>query len=546
MKKYRSFILIIILIIIGLCAFSRYSAIEKQKETIKNWKTVKVKRDTMKVIVSTTGTIKASTQINIKSEISGKVISLPHKRGDIVAKGAVIAIIDDRQQKQTYLQSDAAYKSSMAQLEKAELDRNYQASYSSISIETKQIALEKAKLTYNQSVEQLKEAKKLGEAQINQYKAALEQQQKNLDKTLAGSRKQEIAQKLATMQSKEADMSYKQTQFERQKTLYEKYYVARKDVDSAENDYLQAKAAWETAKQDYNMAVEGSRAEDIAVSRAQLEKAKEDLYAQIEQVNNNIADKERAVETSLKDLKTAQAGVQQEIVNSMQTDIKNATVKDSMANLIKSEAQRKQDYDQLSKTQISSPVDGIIIDRPINVGDVVASQTTSTAGGTTLMTIADLGEIYAEANIDESDIGRIRKDQTVTIKVAAYKEINIEGIIFDLAPQAVQVQQIPTFNTKIKVLLDKISEKELPHGKTRYELLYPGMSVDADIFVDTRKDVLQVPVQAVWKKDAKNYVTLVSDKKTLKDVEVTTGISDDVMIEILTGVSEGDEIKLPD
>ncbi|MEQ8225248.1 MAG: efflux RND transporter periplasmic adaptor subunit, partial [Candidatus Eremiobacterota bacterium] len=264
------------------------------------------------------------------------------------------------------------------------------------------------------------------------------------------------------------------------------------------------------------------------------------------QVNNNIADKERSVDTSLKDLKTAQAGVQQEIVNSMQTDIKNATVKDSMANLTKSEAQRKQDYDQLSKTQISSPVDGIIIDRPINVGDVVASQTTSTAGGTTLMTIADLGEIYAEANIDESDIGRIRKDQTVTIKVAAYKEINIEGIIFDLAPQAVQVQQIPTFNTKIKVLLDKISEKELPQGKTRYELLYPGMSVDADIFVDTRKDVLQVPVQAVWKKDAKNYVTLVSDKKTLKDVEVTTGISDDVMIEILTGVSEGNEIKLPD
>ncbi len=72
------------------------------------------------------------------------------------------------------------------------------------------------------------------------------------------------------------------------------------------------------------------------------------------------------------------------------------------------------------------------------------------------------------------------------------------------------------------------------------------MSVDADIYVDTRKDVLQIPVQAVWKKDDKNYVTLVSEKKTLTDVEVTTGISDDVMIEILTGVSEGNEIKLPD
>ena len=546
MKKYRTFIIIIILIIVGLVVFSKYSSIQKQKEAIKNWKTVKVKKDSMEVIVSTTGTIKASTQINIKSEISGKVIKLPHKRGDIVKKGAIIAIIDDQQQEQSYLQSDAAYKSSIAQLEKAELDKNYQTASSSVSIETKEIALEKAKLTYNQSAQQLKEAKKLGTSQINQYKAALEQQQKNLDKTLAGSRKQDIAQKLANMQSKEADMSYKLTQFERQKTLYGKYYVAQKDVDSAENDYLQAKAAWKSAQEDYNMAVEGSRAEDIAVSQAQVEKAKQDLYTQIDQTKNNIADKERAVNTAIKDLKAAEAGVRQEIVNSMQIGMKNATVKDSQAMLSKSEAQRNQDLNSLSKTKIPSPVNGIIIDRPVNVGDVVASQTTSTAGGTTLMTIADLGEIYAEANVDESDVGRIRKDQPVTIKAAAYKEIDIKGIISDIAPQAVQVQQIPTFNTKIKILLDKIKEKELPAGKTCYELLYPGMSVDADIYVDTRKDVLQLPIQAVWKKDDKNYVTLISENKTLKDVEVTTGISDDVMIEILTGVSEGNEIKLPD
>jgi HlyD family secretion protein len=546
MKKYRTFIIIIILIIIGLYAFSKYSSIQKSKEIIKNWKTVKVKKDTMDVIVNTTGTIKASTQINIKSEISGKVIKLPYKRGDRVSKKTIIAIIDDQQQEQSYLQSDAAYKSSIAQLEKAELDKNYQAAYSSVSIETKEIALEKAKLTYSQSIKQLEETKQLGQSQIDQYKAALDQQEKNLDKTLAGSRKQDIAQKLANLQSKEADMEYKLKQFERQKTLYEKYYVARKDVDSAENDYLQAKSARDSAKQDYDMAVEGSRSEDIALSVAQVEKARKDLDTQIDQVKNNIADKERSVESAMKDLKTAEAGVQQEIVNSMQTGIKNATVKDSEAMLSKSEAQREQDLDKLSKTKISSPVNGIIIDRPVNVGDVVASQTTSTAGGTTLMTIADLGEIYAEANIDESDIGRIRKNQTVTIKAAAYKEINIKGLISDVAPQAVQVQQIPTFNTKIKILLDKIEEKELPAGKTRYDLLFPGMSVDADIYVDTRKDVLQLPVQAVWKKDNKNYVTLISANKTLKDVEVTTGISNDVMIEIVTGVSENDEIKLPD
>ncbi|MEQ8170604.1 MAG: efflux RND transporter periplasmic adaptor subunit [Candidatus Eremiobacterota bacterium] len=518
---------------------------QKQKESMKNWKTVKVKKDTMEVIVNTTGTIKASTQIDIKSEISGKIITLPYKRGDSVSKGTIIAIIDDQQQKQSYLQSDAAYKSSIALLEKAELDRNYTADNNGVTIETKKIALEKAKLTYNQSIQQIEEAKKLGQAQIEQYKTALEQQQKNLDKTLAGSRKQDIAQKLATVQSREADMNYKSIQFERQKTLYEKYYVAKKDVDSAENDYLQAKAAYESAKEDYDKTVEGSWEEDIAIARVQVEKAKKDLQTQIDQTKNNIADKERAVDTAMKDLKTAEANLQLEIVNNQQVGMKAADIKNSEANLSKAEAQRKQDFDNLSKTKIPSPVNGIIINRPVNVGDVVASQV-STAGGTVLMTIADLGEIYAEANIDEADVGKIRKNQTVTIHAAAYKQINIKGLITDVAPQAVQVQQIPTFNTKIKVLLDKIAEKELPHGKTRYELLYPGMSVDADIFVDTRKDVLQIPVQAVWKKDNKNYITLVSEKKTLKDVEVTTGISDDVMIEILTGVSEGNEIKLPD
>ncbi|MEQ8187454.1 MAG: efflux RND transporter periplasmic adaptor subunit [Candidatus Eremiobacterota bacterium] len=545
MKKYRNVIIIIILIIIGLCAFSKYNSMQKQKEAIKNWKTVKVKKDTMEVIVNTTGTIKASTQIDIKSEISGKIIKLPYKRGERISKGTIIAIIDDQQQKQSYLQSDAAYKSSIALLEKSELDRNYTADNNGVTIETKRIALEKANLTYNQSIQQIEEAKKLGQAQIEQYKTALEQQQKNLDKTLAGSRKQDIAQKLATVQSREADMNYKSIQFERQKTLYEKYYVAKKDVDSAENDYLQAKAAYESAKEDYDKTVEGSWEEDIAIARVQVEKAKKDLQTQIDQTKNNIADKERTVDTAMKDLKAAEANLQLEIVNSQQVGMKAADIKNSEANLSKAEAQRKQDFDNLSKTKIPSPVNGIIINRPVNVGDVVASQV-STAGGTVLMTIADLGEIYAEANIDEADVGKIRKNQTVTIHAAAYKQINIKGLITDVAPQAVQVQQIPTFNTKIKVLLDKIAEKELPSGKTRYELLYPGMSVDADIYVDTRSDVLQIPVQAVWKKDAKNYVTLISDNKTLRDVEVTTGISDDVMIEILTGVSEGNEIKLPD
>jgi HlyD family secretion protein len=162
------------------------------------------------------------------------------------------------------------------------------------------------------------------------------------------------------------------------------------------------------------------------------------------------------------------------------------------------------------------------------------------------MTIADLGEIYAEANIDESDLGKISENLPVTIKAAAYPKLKIDGIITYVAPQAVQVQQIPTFKIKIKILLAQINEKDLPKGRKRNKLLFPGMSVDADIHVDRKRNVLQVPIETIWQKDGKDYVTIVTDKKELKDIEVTTGMKNNIMAEITNGVKEGEDIKIPE
>ena len=162
------------------------------------------------------------------------------------------------------------------------------------------------------------------------------------------------------------------------------------------------------------------------------------------------------------------------------------------------------------------------------------------------MTIADLAEIYAETNIDESDIGKIKIGLPVTLVAAAYQGFKIPGVITHITPQASQVEQIPTFKIRIKILSDEIKEKDLPPGKKRYELLYPGMSVDADIFVAKKDAALQLPREAVVEKKGKKYVTLIKEKNKFEDVEVTTGLKNNVMYEILKGVKEGDEIKLPE
>lgn len=546
MKKSKIFVIFIILLVIFSVAFFVYKNIKAKENAGKNYRTVKVKKADLEITILATGVIKALTQIDIKSEIGGKVISLPFKEGQVVSKGNIIAIIDDKQQKEQFTQSDEDFKTNFAQLEQNQIALDLQKAQTDLSISTQQKELQQAELDYEHHFNELQEQKQLNQTLIAEAKAKVETAKRQLEKSLAGSRKQEIEQKLETVNQYKATMDNNEKEYERQKELYKNYFVAKKDVDTAEQNFLVAQAQYNAAKADYDMTLEGTRNEDIYITESQLKEAKKSLDNQLAQAEQSVATKERQLETDLNAIKKARIALQQEIANGLNINMKEQQVIASQSTLNKSSASRSASLDQLSKTKILSPVDGIIINRAVAIGDVVASQTMSSAAGTTLMTIADLGEIYAEANIDESDLGKIWEKLPVTIKAAAYPKLKIDGIITYVAPQAVQVQQIPTFKIKIKILLDKIKDKDLPRGRSRNKLLFPGMSVDADIHVDQKSDVLQIPIETIWQKDGKDYVTVVTEKKELKDVEVTVGMRNNIMAEIINGLKEGEDIKIPE
>jgi len=535
---------IIIAIIISVIIFS-FSCMQKDKNK-KDYRSVKVKKDVMEVIINATGVIKATTQIDIKSEIGGEVIKLPFEEGDHVKKGALIAVIDDTQLQQKKSQAEADYRSSMAQLEQAQASLVLEEAVTSVTISQKEKELEKAELSYNQALTELNEQKELAKQQIDQAKASLETSKKQLDKVLAGSREQEIAEQLETVRQAEVTMENARKELERQNELYEKEFVALKDVDNAEKDYLVAQSQYQSAQEQYNMLLEGNRQEEIDISRAQVKESEKNLELKKTQSAQDIASKERALEIALNGVLQARLALQEAIDQEMQVNVKEGQVLSNQAQLDKAEASSNEAEDQLSKTKILSPSDGVIIKRDVEIGDVVASQTMSSASGTTLMTIADLSELYAVADIDESDLGKLKENLKVTITAAAYQDLVIPGIISYIASQAQQVEQIPTFMIKIKVMLDDIKEKDLPAGRSRYEILYPGMSVDADIHVEHKENVLQLPIEAVWQKDGKSYVTLVKEGDKFEDVEVSTGIKNNIMVEITSGVSEGEEVKVPE
>jgi len=546
MKKQKWFIIFIIVLIIFSAAWYFIKIKTDNTKKTKDYSTATVIRDNMDVIVTTTGTVNASTQIDITSEAAGKVIKLPHNEGDIVKKGDLLAIIDDTQQKEAFIQTEASYKNTLAQLEKARVSRDYQQNVTDIGIETGQEELERARLEYEQALEKLAEAKSISEYEIKKAEAGLNVAKKQLEQALAGSREQELAEEAQNVRQAEVTMENAEKEMKRQEELYQKGYVSLQDVDNAEKDFLVAEAQYKASVEQFDMLSEGTRAEEIEILKAQVEESEKNLKLQIEQNRQSINAQEREVELAKNSILQAELSLSENIENIKQIKIKEEEISAAEADLLKSEASRNQALDDLEKTKILSPINGIIIKRDAEIGDVVMSQTKSVGGGTVLMTVADLGELYAEADIDEADIGKLRKDLPVTITSATYKGLQVPGIITFISPMAEKVEQIPTFSIEIKILIDKIPEESLPEGRGRYELLFPGMSVDADIYVKHKENILQLPVEAVKTKKSKSYVTLVKGKDIFEEVEVTTGIKNNIMIEIIRGVSEGDIIKLPD
>ncbi len=206
--------------------------------------------------------------------------------------------------------------------------------------------------------------------------------------------------------------------------------------------------------------------------------------------------------------------------------------------LAQSRAALDQAEELLSKTRIRSPIDGVVIQVDIKVGETVIAGTTNIPGST-MMVIADPSETLTEVQVDEADIAQVREGQSADIFAAAYPDTPLSGTIQSIASVARKSPGQASLSFLVKILLDKQDTMKIR----------PGMSVRADIYTQTSEETLAVPVQAVLFDDdidedkegkkEQTYVFVMEDGKAVrKDVE--TGISSDSDQEITSGLEEGE------
>ena len=278
---------------------------------------------------------------------------------------------------------------------------------------------------------------------------------------------------------------------------------------------------------------------NLTMRKAELDKITQDYNRMKELHNKNLA--------SDSELETANS-------NYLTT---KALYQSAEANVLQSEASLKEIIDQLNKTTIYSPIDGVVTQLNVELGERVLGSGYSM--GTDIMTVSDLRNIEATVEVDENDVVLISVGDTAKIKVDAFGDRVFKGAVTQIGNSAVTTglgtqEQVVNFEVRIKLL-----------GPD--DALRPGMSCNADIETETVHQVISVPIQSVTarsdfnmeqKKDEEETETVsasnnktdkkiqeivfIIEKSKAKKLNVETGISDDNYIQIKSGLSGKEDV----
>jgi HlyD family secretion protein len=331
-------------------------------------------------------------------------------------------------------------------------------------------------------------------------------------------------------------------------------------------------ASIESSKTDVNsmVAAEKTAEANIAQAKADLEQKRLDynrarsLYEEKLIPKQDFDAKQAAYDMAVATLSQRQAALAQALA---QTDSQRAHVNQAVAS-------QRANYDSLDKTVSRAPFDGLVTNVPVREGETVVVGIQN-AGGSTIMTLADMSVITAEVKVDETDIVNVRMDQPVDVTVDALPGRVFKGHVTEVGDQALlRTTGLSTTQSttgteeakdfKVVVTLDQPSDD-----------LRPGLSATAKITTAHKPNALNIPIQALVQRDVATEKALFTNggkpptgvasastskpqlvqgvyvlradsknrnKVRVNFVPVTTGVTGATDIEVLSGLKEGDEI----
>lgn len=180
---------------------------------------------------------------------------------------------------------------------------------------------------------------------------------------------------------------------------------------------------------------------------------------------------------------------------------------------------------------VNSTMDGMVLDVPNEEGSSVVERNNFNEG-TNIAIIADMGSLIFEGTIDESDVGKLKVGMPLVLKVGAIANEEFNGILEFIAPKGTEEEGTVNFKIKADIQNDNSNT-----------FLRAGYSANADIILERKDKVVAINERDIIFKDDKTFVELVKGDQEFEEVEITTGLSDGVLIEVISGIDTTTQIK---
>jgi HlyD family secretion protein len=225
--------------------------------------------------------------------------------------------------------------------------------------------------------------------------------------------------------------------------------------------------------------------------------------------------------------KAFQMGLNKQTAAKSQAAVARAEVEKARASLERFET-------DLKYATITSPMDGLVLSRDVEVGDAVSSILVLGSQATLVMRLGDVSEVYVLGKVDEADIGKVFLGQRARIVVESFKDKSFEGKVTKISPLGVEKDNVTTFEVRVSI--------QNPGGE-----LKANMTANAEVILEEKKNVLMVPESAVvYDKDRKPSLEVPDPKADngRRKVAVKLGISNGVKTEVADGLKEGDKVVL--
>jgi HlyD family secretion protein len=349
------------------------------------------------------------TEVNIAFKTAGRLVERTVDEGDTVTKGQVIARLDKDQLLAQRERESAGLKSAEAQLAQAETS----------------LAWQKENLA----------------ADMDQRRADMESYQARLEELKNGSRPQEIQEANAAVESAQSEYDRAKRDWERAQTLYKNDDISTAQYDQYRNRWESAEAAVKQIKERQSLVLAGPRREQIEAASAQVVRARAALKMA---ESNTLEIKRREQELPLRRAEIARARASLALIDS-----------------------------QLADTTAVSPVDGVVLVKSADVGEVLAA-------GTTVVTVGDIDHPWLRAYINETDLGRVKLGKKARIRTDSYPDKEYEGRVSFIASEAeFTPKQIQTKEERVKLVYRIKIDLDNPRRE-----LKSNMPADAEVILE--------------------------------------------------------------